>query len=232
MAEKSKKNNTQEYNKIKTEKVFDAVNTVFRDRPKDYIAKLEEIGFEYHEEEDTEALEESAAEPLNNNQRELVLYFEGRKKLSKKLFEMFLAEKDAEEPNYPLFRKYFKQANQRLKALLLYGLDRYPGRFDLLDDLSFFHEYENMLSTLITYYTRACVLQENPETFTRLAMDFYYCTDPDGYDALQALRDVFPPETDKGKIIAFLIDEEKRQEQEAFQPVSLTEKEPKGHTLH
>lgn len=106
-------------------------------------------------------------------------------------------------------RKYFKKANPNLKSLILHGLDHYPGSVDLLSDLGYFHEFENILSVLITYYTQACAGQENLETFTELAQDFYYATIPDGYEALYALRDLFEPATDKRKAIDFLISEEK-----------------------
>ena len=118
-----------------------------------------------------------------------------------------------------MIRKYYKEANKNLKSLLLYGLDNYPGRIDLLSDLSFFHEFENILSILITYYTQACVDQGNLDTFSELAKDFYYSTNPDGYEALYALRELFGPETDKRKIIDFLIAEEEEAERKALQPI-------------
>ena len=121
--------------------------------------------------------------------------------------EIFFRVKDAEEPNLPLVRKYFRQANKNLKALIFYGLDYYPARIDLLDDLAYFHEFENLLSPLIQYFTAACVNQTNLDTFTELAQDFYYATIPDGYEALHALRDIFEPHTNKRKIIDFLIQE-------------------------
>jgi len=74
--------------------------------------------------------------------------------------------------------------------------------------LGYFHEFENLLSVLITYYTQACVDQENMETFSELAQDFYYATVPDGYEALYALRDLFEPGTDKRQIIDLLIAKE------------------------
>src|SRR3990172_9000811 len=94
--------------------------------------------------DDCEKIEESNAQPENQRQRFLVAYFEGRKKLSKKIFESYSEEKTTENPNYPLIRKYYKEANKNLKSLLLYGLDNYPGRIDLLSDLAFFHEFENI----------------------------------------------------------------------------------------
>ena len=105
-------------------------------------------------------------------------------------------------------RKYFKKANPNLKSLILHGLDHYPGSVDLLSDLGYFHEFENLLSVLITYYTQACVDQENMETFSELARDFYYATVPDGCEALYALRDLFEPGADKRQIIDLLIAKE------------------------
>ena len=88
--------------------------------------------------------EEKKAKPENENQRNLVAYFEGKRDPSETILTTFLAEREAERPNLPLIRKYFKQANQKLKALILYGLDNYPARLDLLSDLSFFHEFQKM----------------------------------------------------------------------------------------
>ncbi len=209
MGKKDKDSVLDDYEKLKNEIIRDKVNEIFRKHPKDYISKMEELGFEYFEDDDdSEEIEERNAKPANQRQRDLVAYFENKKKLSKNIFENYSEEKAAENPNYPLIRKYYKEANQNLKSLLLYGLENYPGRIDLLFDLSFFHEFENILSTLISYYTRACVDQQNLETFSELAKDFYYSTSPDGYEALYALRELFEPETDKRKIIDFLIAEE------------------------
>jgi hypothetical protein len=180
---------------------------------------MEELGFEYFEDDyDYEEIEERNARPENQRQRDLVAYFENKKKLSKKIFESYSEEKAAENPNYPLIRKYYKEANKNLKFLLLYGLDNYPGRIDLLSDLSFFHEFENILSILITYYTQACVDQANLDTFSELAKDFYYSTNLDGYEAYYALRELFEPDTDKRKIIDFLIAEEEEAERKISQP--------------
>ena len=135
----------------------------------------------------------------------MVNYFEGNQEFSETILEAFFAEKDAEEQNLPLIRKYFKQANQYLKSLILYGLDHYPARIDLLSDLTYFHEFENILSILIHHFTRACIDEMNIETFAELAQDFYFATKPDGYEALYALRELFEPNTNKRNIIDFLI---------------------------
>lgn len=221
MSKKDKDSVLDDYGKLKNEIIFDKVSEIFRKHPKDYIAKMEELGFEYFEDDDddNEEIEERNAKPENQRQRELVAYFENKKKLSKKIFESYSEEKAVENPNYPLIRKYYKEANKNLKSLLLYGLDNYPGRIDLLSDLSFFHEFENILSILITYYTQACVDQGNLDTFSELAKDFYYSTKRDGYEALYSLRRLFGPETDKRKIIDFLISEEEEAERDELQPI-------------
>ena len=209
--DKKKKDPTIEaYQKLKNEMIIEKVDEVFRTQPDNYISALEEIGFKYYDDDDDdmEEMEEANAIPENQNQKELVAYFEGQKELSDKTLRTFLEERNTENPNLPLIRKYFKKANQNLKSLILYGLDHYPGNLDLLSDLGFFHEFENILGTLITYYSQACVDQENLETFSELAQDFYNTTIPDGYEALYALKDLFQPGTDKRKVIDFLIAEE------------------------
>ena len=209
MSKKKKDPTIEAYEKLKNEIIIEKVDEVFRTQPDNYISALEEIGFKYYDDgDDMEEMEEANAKPENQNQKDLVAYFEGQKELSDKILQTFLEERDTENPNLPLIRKYFKKANQNLKSLILFGLDHNPGKIELLSDLGFFHEFENILSTLITYYTQACVDQENLETFSELAQDFYNTTIPDGYEALYALRDLFETGTDKRKVIDFLIDEE------------------------
>jgi len=209
MGKKDKDSILDDYEKLNNEIIIDKVNGIFRNHPKDCIARMEEMGFEYFEEDDgSEAIEEKNAKPENQRQRDLVAYFANKAKLSKNIFDSYTEEKVADNTNYPLIRRYFKEANQNLKSLLLYGLDNYPSRIDLLSDLAFFHEFENILSILITYYSKACVDQVNLDTFLELAKDFYNATNFDGYEAYYALRELFEPETDKRKIIEFLISEE------------------------
>jgi len=220
MSKKEKDSVLDNYEKLKNEIIRDKVNEIFRKYPRDYITKMEEIGFKYFEDDnDYEEIEESNAKPKNQRQRDLVAYFENKTELSKKIFESYSQEKAAEKPNYPLIRRYFKEANKNLKTLLLYGLDNYPGRIDLLSDLAFFHEFENILSILITYYTQACLEQGNLETFSELAKDFYYATNPDGYEAYYALRELLEPNTEKRKIIESLIAEEEEPERRTSQPI-------------
>ena len=71
-------------------------------------------------------------------------------------------------PNYALVRRYFKKANSNLKALLLVGLDRRPTNIDLLSDLAYFHEYENILRELIARYTSACEKEDDMSKFSEI----------------------------------------------------------------
>jgi len=209
MSKKDKDSIIDDYTKLKNDIVKEKVTDVFREHSKEWVTKLEDIGFTYvDDEDDSEEIEEQNAKPENKRQRDLVDYFENKKKLSKKIFESFSEEKAAENPNYPLIRKYFRKASPNLKALLLYGLENYPGRIDLLGDLAFFHELNNTLSLLIKYYTQACVEQANLETFSELIQDFYYATSPDGYEAYYALQELFKPGMNKRIIIDSLIEAE------------------------
>ncbi len=209
MGKKDKTDILYEYMKLKDEIIFDKVMDVFRSKPKNFILALDEIGFEYCEDEvDEEEMEERIAKPENQNQQDLVAFFEGNKDVSESIMAIFLSERNSVRPNFPLFRKYFKKANPNLKALLLYCLDRYPTRIDLLADLAYFHEFQNILTLLIEYYILACEKETDMEKFTEIAQDFYYSTSPDGYEALLALQDIFGPDTGKRKIVDYLITEE------------------------
>jgi hypothetical protein len=204
MTRKKDKNTLDEYRKIKSEMLFDKVNKIFQKNPDNYIQKLEEIGFEYHEEEDYEKIEEDQATPQNDRQEYLVAYFEGEHELSEKTLQAFFQERESEHTNYPLIRKYFKAANKKLKDLLLFGLDQNPINIDLLNDLSFFHEFQNILEELVNRFLSACRQEKNLLNFSEIVQDFYYATEPDGYDALSKLKELFPPDTEKGKNIEFV----------------------------
>ncbi len=212
MAEQNKKPDDaflDDFDEIEDEIIRDKVCEVFRNNPNNPMEALEEIGFTWYDDEyASEEDEENSAVPENRNQEDLVAFLQSGEEPSDGILEIFLAEKASDTSNLPLFRKYFKEANYNLKALILWGLDQYPERIDLLQDLGFFHEFSNILGTLIEYYTRACENQENLDTFTDLAQEFYYTTQPDGYDAYHALRNVFPVGSAKRAILDFLITEE------------------------
>ena len=117
MGKKDKDSDLDDYEKLKNEIIRDKVSEIFRNHFKGHVAKMEEIGFEYFEDDDDyEEIEERNAKPENQRQRDLVAYFENKKKLSKEIFESYSEEKAAENPNYPLIRKYFKKANKNLKS--------------------------------------------------------------------------------------------------------------------
>ena len=52
MDKKDKENPLDDFKKLENEIIVDQVKEIFRTRPKNYIGALEEIGFEYHEEDD------------------------------------------------------------------------------------------------------------------------------------------------------------------------------------
>ncbi len=205
MAKHDKEKDPPDTDDLDAEITRDEVNRIFKEHPDDYISKLEELGFTYHDDDyDVEEKEEAVAKPENKNQEYLVSFFDGEVALSDKTVEFFLEERRRPAPNYPLFRKYFKQANKNLLSLILHGLHHYPALDELLSDLAYFHEFQNILSTLIESYTVACDLQDNLEAFSELAMGFYYATVADGYDALYALNERYPVGNEKREVIDFL----------------------------
>jgi len=202
-----------DYDKIKREIIFEKVAKAIKKDPKNWSKQIEELGFKWFDDGygDEEELEEKLARPENPNQELLVAYFEGDIELSDQMLDAFLAEKDSDEPNYPLFRKYFKQGNENLKRLIISGLERNLSDIGLLSDLTFFHEFKNILSELIGYYRIACEHEKDLQNFEELALDFYYHTKPDGFNALYELSEKYGPGSDKGKIVREIL---QRQESE------------------
>ena len=194
---------TDDFEKLKREIVFEKVAKAIKEDSKNWIKQVEDLGFEYFDDGygDEEELEEQMAKPENSNQELLVDYFEGDIELSAQMLDAFLTEKDSDSPNYPLFRKYFKSGNENLKRLIISGLKRSPADIGLLSALAFFHEFKNILSELIGFYLIACNHEQNLKNFEQLALQFYYVTDPDGFDALYELSEKYGPELDKGKIV-------------------------------
>ena len=78
MGKKDKDSIFDNYDKLKNEIIRDKVNEIFRKHPKDYIAKMEELGFEYFEDDDYEEIEERNAKPENQRQKDLVAFFENK----------------------------------------------------------------------------------------------------------------------------------------------------------
>ena len=191
-----------DFEKEKRKLVFQEVARVIKAHPRNYAEKLAELGFRWVDDEiDEEEVEERAATIRSDNERYLVGYFEGEVELSDQILDTYLAEKNSDSLNYPLFRRYFKKGNDRLKKLLMYGLDKHPTEIGLLSDLAYYHEFRNVLGELIEAYLTACGRENDPERLIQLVMSFYLDTEPDGFDALHELEQVCSPGSWKWKVI-------------------------------
>lgn len=210
---KDKKSLIDELLELENDILIDEVSEIFENNPENYQEELEKLGFKLIEENyEDEILEEEQAKPENDNQRILADYFSGNIALTEKITDTFLEEKYRENPNAGLLRRYFRQGNKNLKALILKGLEKDPSDAGFLNDLSFFNEFQTMLGELIDRYLTACEMQDDLDAFNELAQDFYYNTVPDGYDAYYALKEVYSSDSKKGKIIDNLIRFEKELE--------------------
>ena len=147
----------------------------------------------------------------NESQDFLVRFLEGTGNLTNVVMEIFLSERNREDPNLPLFRKYFKRGNNRLKMLLLFGLEKNPTDRDLLNDLSYFHEFHPMLTELIHLYMTACEQESDINAFRELAEDFFFNTVDDGYEALYALKEKYGTTADKAFVIDQLLSEQEEE---------------------
>jgi hypothetical protein len=191
-----------DFEKARREVVFEQVSKVIRENPKNWAKKLEELGFQWVDDEyDEDEVEENSAKPENLNQELLVAHFEGAVKFSEQVLEAYLAERASPTPNYPLIRKYFRMGNNHLKELLIFGLESRPTDICLLNDLGFFHEFSSILADLIRYYLKACKEEHDMGNFEELVMSFYDDTVPDGFDALYELEQHMAPGSDKAKIV-------------------------------
>jgi hypothetical protein len=172
------------------------VSQIMKNHPRDYRERLEAAGFVWQNDEtdllyEQEAEEEGAAVPETDAQRRLVHFLDTGGIVTQPVLGAYLEERNSATANLPLIRKYFKQANPHLKAILLEGLAANPTDLDLLDDLSYFSEFDTMLGELIHYYTDACLKERDIERFSLLAQDFHMNTYAQGYDALHELITLF-----------------------------------------
>jgi hypothetical protein len=192
-----------DFDKLSREVKFDAASKAIKKDPDNWSNSLEELGFAWVDDGhgDEEEAEEEAAKAENNRQVLLTDYFNGFMELSEDILDAFIAERDSDEPNYPLIRKYFKKGNDLLKELLLAGLKRQPTDITVLGDLCFFHHHKNILSTLLPVFKLACLEEQDSNRFGDIAKLFYFETEPDGYDALHELLIMFDQSSDKGKIL-------------------------------
>jgi hypothetical protein len=181
------------------------VSEIIQHHPRDYRERLAEAGFVWPDDEtdrlfEQEAKEECTAVPETENQRQLVQFLETGGTVSRQVLDAYLEERYSATANLPLVRRYFKRANPNLKAILLEGLAANPSDLDLLDDLSYFAEFESMLGELIHFYTDACLKETDIERFSLLAQDFHMNTYEQGYDALHELAAIFQSGT-KGAVV-------------------------------
>lgn len=184
------------------------VNEIIRNHPRDYRERLAEAGFVWQDENDEtvyeqEIHEERMAVAKTANQRRLIHFFENGGTVTRRVVDAYMNERYAQAPNIPLIRKYFRRANPHLKALLLKALSDYPTDADLLDDLAYFSEFDNMLGELIQFYTDACIKETDMDRFSLLAQDFHINTFEQGFDALHELTLLFRSGT-KGAVIQHL----------------------------
>jgi hypothetical protein len=192
--------------RIKNELVTERINEIFRARPEHYQTELVVLGFEWFDNDYPDEVEEEInATPENKNQELLVAFFNGEVEFSDELVKIFLEEKLSSRPNYALLRRYFRQGNKNLKTLVCRGLEMDPTDDGFLNDLSIIHEFHPMLGELIERYTEACRIQEDLDSFSELAQDFFYNTSLDGYEAYHALKEIYDSDTPKGEIIDSLV---------------------------
>jgi hypothetical protein len=198
------------YRSLKSDRVSELIMEVLgceADDAFDTAMSAEFPGIGNAAEEEEELEEERAAVPEDLNQEFLVAYFEGHVPLGDAVVEAYRLEKSAESPNYPLIRRYYRQGNPTLKGLLLKALDQSPTDRSLLHDLAFFHEHHGMLlSELIDRYMFACKHEDTLESFVDLAIDFYYNTIGDGFEALYELKERLQDDAQKQAVIEQLMD--------------------------
>jgi len=66
------------------------------------------------------------------------------------------------------------------------------------------HEFiTNILDELVKRFISACQHESDIMNFGEIIQEFYYSTEPDGYDALTQLKELFPSETEKGKNVEY-----------------------------
>ena len=192
-----------------------AVSEAFRRHPHDIVEQMEKLGFHYVVDggrAEADLLEERLASPANFQQQSLVEYFDGSMPPDERIVEVWRAERDAPEPNYALWRRYFRSGNKNLKMLIVFGLEREPADRALLSDLSFMHIFSPMLKELISKYLAACDVEEDHGKFAALAQDFENHTYASGYAALTALGGRYPAGSFKASCIEKLSMEKDAQE--------------------
>lgn len=186
------------------------VSRILRERRYDSVTELEKLGFTYVSGGDDDAsdiAEEQAATANTEEQKQLVMFFEANSSPSDELVSCYVTELEKDEPNYPLFRRYFRQGSAQLIALLHYGLDKNPTNPDLLNGLGFYHVFSPILKELIAYYTKACEAEQDMTRFRQLAQDFHINCSASGYEALHALDEKLQKDDPKKVVLKDLMSE-------------------------
>ena len=179
----------KEYEEIKNEMIIEKISQVMNNDANNWKYNLEKIGLVWVDEDDTEEIQEDKkSTPDNENQRYLVSYFEGNINLDEDIIKIFIKEVEVKNPNYPLFRKYFKSRNKNLLALLLSGLSTSPANLTLLSGIGYYHTNNNILSVVINVYLTACKEKLNRNNFKDIVINFIIATSPQGYDAMEEVK--------------------------------------------
>jgi len=192
----------EEYESIKSEILREKVSTAIKENTGNWKENIEELGFVWFDDDaPDETKEENRAISQNKNQKELIAYFNGDIELTDSLIEIFILEVEVDEPNYPLFRKYFKSANNNLLNLLKSGLNILPANQTLLSGISYYNENKGILSQIIPIYIKACEVEQDLKEFKQLSIDFINSTYPQDYDAISELKSIFGNDEDKLAIL-------------------------------
>jgi hypothetical protein len=196
-----------DFETLRDEWLIEKVSEAFEGDHDNTLSRLEALGFRWVDDEtDLEELEEKSAKPEGADQELLVGYLEGSVELSERVLRSYLAEKASDHPNYPLIRKHYKGGNQKLKDLLLFGLERDRTASDLLSDLAFFNEFSDARFELVQHYLWACEGEQNPDHFGQLVLNFHCHTVTTDFNALYQLSHKFAAGSEKGKIVREVVE--------------------------
>ncbi|WP_367364106.1 hypothetical protein [Candidatus Tisiphia endosymbiont of Nedyus quadrimaculatus] len=129
--------------------------------------------------------------PLNHRQEHLVSYFSSDSDPEYDIVRDFALETISKTPNFPLMIRYFKQANNQLKKLLVLGLKYHPTNLLFLTNLAEFHIYSPMQQELIDAYINACKIEDDPKHFKSIVANFIQEGVESKFNALAILKELF-----------------------------------------
>lgn len=196
----------------------DAVTKLMRRKPHNMIEEIEKLGFEWcvdDADDADEIAEEKAAQPANENEKQLMAFLESRAEPDDDITDLWCQETHKDDTSVAHWRRYFRAGNTQLRKLILLGLDAHPCDQILLMQLAFFHEFVPMHREILARYTRACDEEPDSASFALLAQDFDEAADSFDYDALETLRERYTDSPSKRAVIAELLKERAKHENEA-----------------